>query len=32
VLTRFNVGDVHGTTSKLSPAELADLEAFLLSL
>jgi cytochrome c peroxidase len=32
VFTRFNPDDRHGATSRLSPAELEDLTAFLLSL
>ncbi len=32
VLTTFNKGDKHGTTSGLSEQEMADLEAFVLSL
>lgn len=32
VLTKFNLQDQHGNTSKLSPAELDDLVQYLLSL
>lgn len=32
VLTKFNVGDQHGKTSDLTPQELADLAAYILSL
>jgi cytochrome c peroxidase len=32
VLTTFNQGDRHGVTSRLSAAELADLEEYVLSL
>ena len=32
VLTTKNAGDRHGTTSHLGPAELSDLETYLLSL
>ena len=32
VLKQFNAGDKHGKTSDLTPQELADLEAYLLSL
>ena len=31
MLTRDNPGDVHGVTSTLTPQELDDLEAFILS-
>ena len=32
VLTTFNPADTHGKTSGLTPRELADLEAYVLSL
>ena len=32
VITKFNPGDEHGETSKLTAAEIADLVAFLMSL
>jgi cytochrome c peroxidase len=32
MLTKFNPADRHGKTSSLSPTELEDLTAFLLSL